>query len=71
MPEVKWRHFGSEIGLWAVRRYYRYGISYRDLEQMMDERDPDGDRPANKEALQDVPAARCTIGVKGSRHGGS
>jgi hypothetical protein len=29
---------GGEIVLWAVRRYCRYGISYRDLEQMMAER---------------------------------
>jgi len=32
------RHFGGEIVLWAVRWYCRYGISYRDLEQMMAER---------------------------------
>ncbi|MFZ3238470.1 MAG: hypothetical protein WA184_24250, partial [Stellaceae bacterium] len=32
------RHFEGEIVLWAVRWYCRYGISYRDLEQMMAER---------------------------------
>ena len=34
----KCRHFEGEIILWAVRWYCRYGISYRDLEQMMGER---------------------------------
>ena len=38
MSEFKWRHFEGEIILWAVRWYCRFGISYRDLEQMMGER---------------------------------
>lgn len=38
MSDFKWRHFQGEIILWAVRWYCRYGISYRDLEQMMGER---------------------------------
>jgi IS6 family transposase len=38
MAEFKWRHFEGGIILWAVRWYCRYGISYRDLEQMMGER---------------------------------
>jgi IS6 family transposase len=38
MSEFKWRHFEGGIILWAVRWYCRYGISYRDLEQMMGER---------------------------------
>jgi len=38
MSNFKWRHFEGEIILWAVRWYCRYGISYRDLEQMMGER---------------------------------
>ena len=32
------RHFPHEIILWAVRWYCRYGLSYRDLEEMMTER---------------------------------
>ena len=44
MSEFKWRHFEGEIILWAVRWYCRYGISYRDLEQMMGEREV-GQRP--------------------------
>ncbi len=38
VSDVKGRHFEGEIVLWAVRWYCRYGISYRDLEQIMAER---------------------------------
>ena len=38
MSEFEWREFEGEVILWAVRWYCRYGISYRDLEQMMGER---------------------------------
>ena len=38
MSEFKGRHFEGEILLWAVRWYCRYGVSYRDLEQMLGER---------------------------------
>jgi transposase-like protein len=38
VSDFKRRHFGGEIVLWAVRWYCRYGISRRDLEQMMTER---------------------------------
>lgn len=31
----KWRHFQAEIILLCVRRYLRYPLSYRDLEEMM------------------------------------
>src|SRR5256714_12127049 len=34
----KWRHFEAEIILLCVRRYLRYSLSYRDLEEMMRER---------------------------------
>src|SRR5258708_12854279 len=34
----KWRHFQAEIILLCVRRYLRYPLSYRDLEDMMLER---------------------------------
>ncbi len=34
----KWRHFEPEIILLCVRWYCRYGLSYRDLEEMMRER---------------------------------
>ena len=32
------RHFPRDIILWAVRWYCRYGVSYRDLEEVMTER---------------------------------
>jgi IS6 family transposase len=32
------RHFPRDIILWAVRWYCHYGVSYRDLEEMMTER---------------------------------
>lgn len=38
MNDFKWRHFQGEIILWAVRWYCKYGISYRELEEMMSER---------------------------------
>jgi len=38
MGDFKWRHFRGEIILWAVRWYCKYGISYRELEEMMSER---------------------------------
>jgi IS6 family transposase len=38
VSDFKGRHFKGEIVLWAVRPYCRYGVSYRDLEQMMGER---------------------------------
>jgi transposase, IS6 family len=32
------RHYPKDVILWAVRWYCRYGVSYRDLEQMLTER---------------------------------
>lgn len=34
----KWRHFQGEIIVLCTRWYLRYGLSYRDLEEMMAER---------------------------------
>ncbi len=36
--DFKWRHFTGEIILHCVRWYCKYGISYRDLQEMMEER---------------------------------
>ncbi len=41
----KWRHFEAEIILLCVRRYLRYSLSYRDLEEMMLERGLQVDHP--------------------------
>ena len=38
MSDFKGRHCAGELVLGAVRWYCRYGVSYRDLEQMIDER---------------------------------
>jgi IS6 family transposase len=32
------RHFQYDIIIWAVRWYCKYGISYRELEEMLSER---------------------------------
>ena len=37
MRDSKWRHFAGEIILDCVRCYCKYGISYRDFEEMMQE----------------------------------
>lgn len=37
-PLFKWHHFQAEIILLNVRWYCRYALSYRDLEEMMQER---------------------------------
>ena len=38
MSDFKWRHYRGETILGCVRQYCKYGISYRDLEDMMLER---------------------------------
>ncbi len=38
MSDFKWRHFLGDIILSAVRWYCKYGISYRELAEMLDER---------------------------------
>ena len=36
--DFKWRHFQGDVILQCVRWYCKYGINYRDLEEMMSER---------------------------------
>lgn len=38
MRIFKGRHFNYDVIIWAVRWYCKYGISYRDLEEMLTER---------------------------------
>lgn len=38
MSDFKGRHFTRDIILWAVRWYCKYGISYRELAEMLLER---------------------------------
>ncbi len=35
MGDFKWKHFRGEIILGGVRWYCKYGISYRDLKEMV------------------------------------
>jgi len=37
-PLFKWRHFAGEIIVCGVRWYLRYALSYRDVEELMQER---------------------------------
>jgi transposase, IS6 family len=37
-PLFKWRHFQADIILCGVRWYLRYALSYRDVEELMQER---------------------------------
>jgi transposase, IS6 family len=37
-PLFKWRRFEADIILCAVQRYLRYALSYRDVEELMQER---------------------------------
>ena len=37
MNPFKGRHFQRDIVLWAVRWYCKYGISYRELQEMLAE----------------------------------
>ena len=38
MKLFKYRQFSYEIIIWAARWYCKYGISYRELEEMLCER---------------------------------
>ena len=38
MSYFKYKHFNGEVILWAVRWYLKYGISYRELQEMLSER---------------------------------
>jgi transposase-like protein len=38
MNSFKYRQFEGQIILWAVRWYLKYGISYRELSEMLNER---------------------------------
>ena len=49
MNPFKGRHFQRDIILWAVRWYCKYGISYRELQEMLAERGVKGSVPAEGE----------------------
>ena len=43
MSDFKWRHFEDAVILWAVRWHCKYGVSDRNLEEMLYERGVDAD----------------------------
>ena len=56
MIEFKGSHFEREVILWGVRWYVAYPISYRQLEEMMDERGVEVDHSTlNRWVLKYVP----------------
>src|SRR3954451_14873700 len=56
MIEFKGSHFERDVILWAVRWYVAYPISYRQLEEMMDERGVEVDHSTlNRWVLKYVP----------------
>ena len=56
MIEFKGSHFEREVILWGVRWYLAYPISYRQLEEMMDERGVEVDHSTlNRWVLKYVP----------------
>ena len=63
MAVFRWRHFAGEIILWAVRWYCRYGISYRELEEMMGERGVTVDHTTLYRSAQ--PLDRAVVGLDG------
>ena len=56
MIEFKGSHFEREVILWGVRWYVAYPISYRQLEEMMEERGVEVDHATlNRWVLKYVP----------------
>src|SRR5258708_37165706 len=56
MIEFKGSHFERDVILWDVRRYVAYPISYRQLEEMMDERGVEVDHSTlNRWVIKYVP----------------
>jgi putative transposase len=70
MIEFRGSHFGWEVILWGVRWYVAYPISYRQLEEMMQERGVEVDHSTlNRWVLKYVPlldkqfrACKCVVG---------
>ncbi|EFO4690003.1 DDE-type integrase/transposase/recombinase [Shigella dysenteriae] len=58
MNPFKGRHFQRDIILWAVRWYCKYGISYRELQEMLAERGVNVDHSTMKRIIN------ATLGFK-------
>jgi len=59
MMEFKGSHFEREVILWGVRWYVAYPISYRQLEEMMEERGVEVDIP--RSIVGSSNTSRCWI----------
>ena len=72
MIDFKGSHFEREIVLWGVRWYVAYPISYRQLEEMMEERGVEVDHSTlNRWVLKYVPLLDQAFRVRRRRVGGS
>ncbi len=70
--EFKGSHFEREIILWGVRWYVAYPISYRQLEEMMEERGVEVDHSSlNRWVLKYVPLLDKAFRARKRRVGGS
>jgi hypothetical protein len=72
MIEFKGSHFEREVVLWGVRWYVAYPISYRQLEEMMEERGVEVDHSSlNRWALKYAPLLDRAFRARKRRVGGS
>ena len=70
--EFKGSHFERDVILWGVRWYVAYPISYRQLEEMMEERGVEVDHSTlNRWVLKYVPLLDQAFRVRKRRVGGS
>jgi putative transposase len=67
MVDFKGSHFERQIVLWGVRWYVAYPISYRQLEEMMEERAVRVDHSSlNRWVIKNVPLLDQAFRVRGS-----
>ena len=72
MVDFKGSHFEREIVLWGVRWYVAYPISYRQLEEMMEERGVEVDHSSlNRWVIKYVPLLDQAFRARKRRVGGS
>jgi putative transposase len=72
MVDFKGSHFEREIVLWGVRWYVAYPISYRQLEEMVEERGAKVDHSSlNRWVIKYVPLLDQAIRVRKRRVAGS
>src|SRR5277367_849799 len=69
MIEFKGSHFERDVILWAVRWYVAYPISYRQLEEMMEERRRRG-RPRHAQSLGAQICSAIGAGVSSAQAAG-